>query len=151
MSKKMRLSFVYFTWAVHIFISVFTQYNANITPKWRLHTDTPSHEQWLHLCALLTHAVWLQELTFAAPCIIPAEGHLHVTIENESNTTIRYRYLSYNFVLDVLMNAIVDMYHFSNNIFRFRCWSIYHTYKGTYNKMRRKHDNMHFYFRIKNL
>ncbi len=42
------------------------------TPEWRLHTNTPSHEHWLHLCVLLTRAyvVWLKELTFAAPCTL---------------------------------------------------------------------------------
>ncbi len=69
MSKKMRSSLVYCMWAACSFISVFTQYNANIIPEWQLHIDTSIHEQWLHLYVLLAHAhiVWLQELTFAAP------------------------------------------------------------------------------------
>ncbi len=65
------LSCITFKRAAWIFISVFTQYYANITLEWWLHIDTPSREQWLHLCELLmqAHVVWLQELTFAIPCI----------------------------------------------------------------------------------
>ncbi len=68
----MRSSFVYFTWAACLFMSVITQYSANITLEWWLHIDTLSHEQWLYLRVLLTHAhvVRLQELIFAIPCII---------------------------------------------------------------------------------
>ncbi len=72
---RMCSSFVYFTRAACIFISVFTQYNANITPEWQLHINTPNHEQLLHLCVLETHVhvVWLQELTFATPYILREE------------------------------------------------------------------------------
>ncbi len=69
----MFIFFVFHASSPHFYFNVLT-----ITPKWRLHTDTSSHEQWLHLCVLLTrvHVVWLQEMTFATSCMCSFKIHL---------------------------------------------------------------------------